>query len=235
MTTASAPLSTAPAAVGTRKKAPALTVADLPKTWEERLKMPEVLEVKATLDEYFQFLESCEYRVEYSDGKIIAMGYATLTHEALVGRLIYLLTNIFGLDGQYHVLGSNVATFMTEFQAIHNADVVVLREKPQYYIHNTGKKKIKALINPWMVVEVLSRTTRRHDLGVKLPRYKTLPSVQHILMVDQKRQALSLYSRTARPGQWLNYEISDIENGSVIFNRKRLKMSDIYKNILIED
>jgi Uma2 family endonuclease len=231
----SAPLSSVPVAAGTRKKAPALTVSDLPKTWEERLKMPEVLEVKATLDEYFQFLESCEYRVEYSDGKIIAMGYASLTHEAMVIRIGYLLTRIFGIDGPYQVLGSNAATFIEGFQAIHNADVVVLKGKPEYYIHNTGKKRIKTLTNPWMVVEILSKTTRRHDLGVKLPRYKTLSSVQHIFLIDQKRQAVSLYSRTGQPGQWLNHEITDVENGYMVFNRKRLKMSDIYRNVLTED
>lgn len=41
----------------------------LPKTLDERLKLDEVLEVMATLDEYFAFLPSCEYRIDYSDGK----------------------------------------------------------------------------------------------------------------------------------------------------------------------
>lgn len=198
----------------------------LPKTLEERLKLDEVLEVPATLDEYFAFLPSCEYRIDYSDGKIIAMGYASLTHEAIVGRMIYLLTDIFGLDSPFHILGSNVATFIPDFQAVHNADVVVLQGKAQYHIHPTAKRKIKTLLNPCIVVEVLSKSTMRYDLAVKVPRYKTLPSVQHILLVSQHTPGISLYSRTNRPGQWLNIEEQDVQNGFVTINRKKLRLAE---------
>jgi len=206
----------------------------LPKTLEERLKLDEVLEVPATLDEYFAFLPSCEYRIDYSDGKIIAMGYASLTHEAIVGRMIYLLTDIFGLDSPFHILGSNVATFIPDFQAVHNADVVVLQGKAQYHIHPTAKRKIKTLLNPCIVVEVLSKSTMRYDLAVKVPRYKTLPSVQHILLVSQHTPGISLYSRTNRPGQWLNIEEQDVQNGFVTINRKKLRLADIYRNVTVE-
>ncbi len=206
----------------------------LPKTLEERLKLDEVLEVPATLDEYFAFLPSCEYRIDYSDGKIIAMGYASLTHEAIVGRMIYLLTDIFGLDSPFHILGSNVATFIPDFQAVHNADVVVLQGKAQYHVHPTAKRKIKTLLNPCIVVEVLSKSTMRYDLAVKVPRYKTLPSVQHILLVSQHTPGVSLYSRTNRPGQWLNVEEQDVQNGFVTINRKKLRLADIYRNVTVE-
>ncbi len=203
----------------------------LPKTLQERLELDEVLEVPATIDEYFDLLSECEYRIDYSDGKIITMGYASLTHEALVGRIIYLLSDLFGLDGQYHVLGSNVATFIPGPNAVHNADVVVLHGKPQHFIHQGKKRKIKTLLNPYLVVEVLSRTTARFDLGVKLPRYKTLQGVQHILVVSQHTQSVSLYSRTNRPNQWLNVDVTDVENGFVTIERKKLRLADIYRNI----
>lgn len=206
----------------------------LPKSLEERLHLDEMLEVPATLDEYFAFLPSCEYRIDYSDGKIIAMGYASLTHEALVGRLIYFLTDIFGLDSPFHILGSNVATFIPGVQAVHNADVVVLQGKAQYHIHQSGRRKIKTLLNPCIIVEVLSKSTMRYDLAVKVPRYKTLPSVQHILLVNQHTPGVSLYSRTNRPGQWLNVEEQDAENGFVTINRKKLRLADIYRNVQID-
>lgn len=206
----------------------------LPKSLEERLHLDEMLEVPATLDEYFAFLPSCEYRIDYSDGKIIAMGYASLTHEALVGRLIYFLTDIFGLDSPFHILGSNVATFIPGVQAVHNADVVVLQGKAQYHIHQSGRRKIKTLLNPCIIVEVLSKSTMRYDLAIKVPRYKTLPSVQHILLVNQHTPGVSLYSRTNRPGQWLNVEEQDAENGFVTINRKKLRLADIYRNVQID-
>ncbi len=212
----------------------ATSASPLPKTLQERLDLPEVLEVRATLDEYFDFVESCEYRLDYSDGKIIAMGYASISHEALVGRLIYLLTNLFGIDSDYHVLGSNVATFIPDAEAVHNGDLVVLQGKPAYHVHQTARKKIKVLTNPYLIVEVLSKSTERYDRGVKLQRYKTLPSIQHILLVEQKKPGVSLYSRTGRPGEWLNLEMRDLENGYVTLHRKKLRLLDIYQNALAD-
>lgn len=205
-----------------------------PKTLAERLELDEILEVPATLDEYFNLLPECEYRIDYSDGKIVSMGYASLTHEALVMRVGYLLNLIFGINSKYHVLGSNVATIIPEYQAVHNADVVVLQGNPQHHIHQGKKKKIKTLLNPHIIVEVLSRTTLRYDLGIKVPRYKTLPSVQYILLVNQQKPGVSLYSRTGRPGQWLNIEVQDVENGFVTLHRKKLRLADIYRNSLVE-
>lgn len=213
---------------------PSATAIPLPKTLDERLQLDEILEVPATLDAYFAFLPGCEYRIDYSDGKIISIGYASLTHEALVMRMGHLFNLIFGIDSPYHILGSNVATYIPDFQAVHNADVVVLRGKPQYHVHQGGHRKIKTLLNPCVIVEVLSRSTMRYDLAVKLPRYKSLPSVQHILLVNQDKPSVSLYSRTNKPGQWLNAEVQDLENGYVTMERKKLKLADIYRNISIE-
>ena len=43
----------------------------LPKTLEERLQLDEILEVPATIEDYFAFLPSCEYRIDYSDLLIV--------------------------------------------------------------------------------------------------------------------------------------------------------------------
>ncbi len=208
----------------------AMSALPLPKTLQERLDLPEILEVRATLDEYFDFVESCEYRLDYADGKIIAMGYASISHEALVMRIGHLLTVLFGIDSDFHVLGSNVATFIPEALAVHNGDVVVLQGKPIYHIHQSPKKKIKVLTNPYLIVEVLSKGTERYDRSLKMQCYKTLPSVQYIILVDQKKPNVSLYSRTGRPGEWLNLEVTDAENGYVTIHRKKLRLLDIYQN-----
>ena len=206
----------------------------LPLTLQERLELPDKIEVKASLAEYFDFAADCEYRVEYSDGKIISMGLASLPHEVLVVRIGHLLSLLFGIDGPFYVAGSNIATFIPAAKAVHNADLVVLKGKPQFHVHQGKKKKVKALTNPYLLVEVLSKTTRNYDFGTKIPRYKGLSSVQHILVVDQQVPYIALYSRTKKPGEWLNTEVVDAENGYVVLNRKRLKLKDIYKNIVEE-
>lgn len=53
-------------------------------------------------------------------------------------------------------------------------------------------------------------------------------------VVNQNKPGLSLYSRTNRPGQWLNIEVQDAENGFVTINRKKLRLADIYHNVPAE-
>ncbi len=207
----------------------------LPKTLQERLELPEMLEMPATLGEYFDFADGCEYRVEYADGKIISMGYATLTHEALVGRMIYLLTHYLGLDSPFHVLGSNVATQIPAFDCVYNGDVVVVHGQSKQVVHQGRRRKMKALLNPWLIVEIASKGTRKYDRAVKLPRYQTIASLEHILLVDRERGHVSHFARTKKPDVWLNSEITDVENGSITLNRRRIKLADIFRNVLPEE
>ena len=47
-----------------------------------------------------------------------------------------------------------------------------------------------------MVVEVLSPSTRKHDLDNKLPVYQAMPSLEHILIIEQSRPAVTHHSRS---------------------------------------
>ena len=208
------------------------SISTLPLSLTDRMGMAEKVEMRAELNAYVDFALECEYSVEYSDGKIISMGLASLSHEALVSRIAYLLTHLLGINSEYVVAGSNVPTSIPGYKAIHNADVVVVKGKADFITHAGVRKKMKALANPWMLVEVLSPSTRNFDLGTKTPRYKTMPSVQYILVVDQQKPYAALYSRTQNPGEWLNTETTDIAEGFVKINRRRLRLSDIYRSII---
>ncbi len=84
------------------------------------------------------------------------------------------------------------------------------------------------------MLTLITKSTMRYDLAIKLPRYKSLPGVQHILLVNPDKPGVSMYSRTHRPGQWLNFEVTDVENGYVTIERKRLRLADIYTNVEVE-
>lgn len=74
----------------------------------------------------------------------------------------------------------------------------------------------------------------RYDLAVKVPRYKTLPAVQHILLVSQHTPGFRSTPAPTRPGQWLNVEEQGSSNGFVTINRKKLRLADIYRNVTVE-
>jgi len=67
-----------------------------------------------------------------------------------------------------------------------------------------------SLINPIMVVEVLSPSTEAYDRGAKLAHYRAIPSLRAVLLVPQDTQRLELFAKRD-DGQWELYERTDGE------------------------
>ena len=76
----------------------------------------------------------------------------------------------------------------------------------------TAAEDPAALVNPVVLVEVLSDTTEAYDRGAKAAHYRRIPSVQAYLLVSQGEPLIELYRRRddrwelveARPGEWLD-------------------------------
>lgn len=60
--------------------------------------------------------------------------------------------------------------------------------------------------NPVVVVEVLSKSTRRYDLGEKFGLFERVPSIRDILFLDSKARAAAVHSRTEAVGNWTAVE-----------------------------
>jgi Uma2 family endonuclease len=90
---------------------------------------------------------------------------------------------------------------------------------------HTLRKGLTANINPWLVVEVLSPSTYVRDWNEKLPRYKQIPSLQHIVYIEQEHPFVSVYSRVGESVVWENidyYQMNDNfeVNGNPVFLRE---------------
>lgn len=111
----------------------------LPYKYEDRLRLPAYLRVRATFEEFIELSLECEYKVEYSNGNVVSifetdinnknilMGNASLTHEEIVGNIIFALNLLFRGNSSFHVHGSNTQTFVAENIATYNPDAVVVR------------------------------------------------------------------------------------------------------------
>lgn len=82
--------------------------------------------------------------------------------------------------------------------------------------------------NPLIVVEVRSKSTRKVDQGETMNYYKLIPSLQHILFVDQDQPFASVYSRTNVPDEWLNHDYRTLD-ATVRPGALELPMSVIYR------
>ncbi|NBC05865.1 MAG: hypothetical protein GVY26_01575 [Bacteroidetes bacterium] len=204
------------------------TTTTIPRTLEERLPLGEAMAVEADWDTFLDLLEEGNYPVQYDEGQILSfMGYGTQEHEALVARIIYLLSVL--LDNKpYQVYGSNLALQPPgTSKQYFNADCTLVQGQPQQV---TLRGEMKAVTNPVMLVEVLSKSTHNFDLGQKFQRYKTIPSLQQILYVDSQAQRVISYRREEKKGVWLIEDLTEQGEKVPVLQEGEIEMQALYKH-----
>jgi Uma2 family endonuclease len=203
------------------------TTLKLPETLEE----DEFVRLPATWEEYLDALEEADptLTVQFLNNEII-MSQATDLHEELVSILNWLFRNVYLHEPDYRVLSSNVKIVVPGLAGDLNADLSVIRGPSEYGTTPLGRITKMRIKNPEIVVEVLSKSTRKFDLEEKLSYYKLIPSVQHILFVDQQRPYASVYSRLEQPDEWFNHDYRTLES-TVRLGAVTLPMADIYRKV----
>lgn len=192
----------------------------------------ELVRLPATWDEYLELIDEVPYTVQFLNNEVI-MSQASRLHESLVGVLIWLFNTLLIDKEGYDVLGSNVKIMIPNQEGDFNADLSVVKEPVEYGLTPTGRVSTMRIANPEIVVEILSKSTRKFDQGEKLAYYKLIPSLQHILLVDQAKPYASVYSRTGNPDEWLNHDYRTLES-VVRLGDLPLPMQDIYRKTVFE-
>jgi Uma2 family endonuclease len=187
----------------------------------------DFIEIPATMDEFWQLVELPEYRLEYQKKHIIGtMSYGSTHHERVVSNMIFELRLVFDDQG-YETFGSNRPVYAIGCDDVYNPDVhLIAGELKEYHYKNVKT----ASLNPAIIVEVHSPSTKGFDLSEKLACYKTIPSVQQIIYIETDQALVTVYNRTAKPNQWLNVDYVDMSQKVKILNRS-LPMTKIYKKV----
>lgn len=192
----------------------------------------ELLRLPATWTEYLDVVDTVPYTIQFLDNELI-MSQASRLHESLVIVIAILLDDLYPIQQGYDVLGSNVKIIIPDKAGDVNADLSVVSEPVLYGATLGGSTSTMRIENPVVVVEVLSKSTRRFDLEEKITYYKLIPSLQHILFVDQYRPFASVYTRTNVPDEWLNHDYRSLD-GVVRLGSLELPMSAIYRKVKFE-
>lgn len=104
-------------------------------------------------------------------------------------------------------------------------DLQVSKEKPKLIEFRKG---MDAHVNPWLIVEIMSDSTKKHDWINKLPNYKKIPTVEYILYLQQDTTYISLFKRSATGNFWENYDFDSLDQSFEI-EGKSIALKDIYQ------
>ena len=204
-----------------------IATKNLAKNIIKQLKTQDLVRIPASEENYFSVAYDLPFKVEYHDSEIITMGLASFWHEALAATFIGILYKLLSENDEFVVLGSNSGVQIPKFEGgYYMPDVVVVKGEPIF------KKNSTAIItNPYIVVEVLSPSTKKFDIEEKLPEYKNyLESLKQIIYVSQKKIQISSYTRSENPNIWLNHELF-MENDEILIENVPVKLKEIYKKI----
>ena len=185
----------------------------------------------ATLAEYWDLLSEVQYRADYYHSEIIAtMSYENDIHSHLAAELGFLLKTIYRDNTLFRVYNSNrpvyVADCVEAETGIFNADGMVVALPAERFEY---KKGMNAEMNPVLLIEILSKSTRSYDFGTKLPCYKNIPSLRHILFMEQNTPKIHLFEREA-PNRWLETELAGAE-ATFSIEGESISLGRIYRDL----
>ncbi|MGI8566686.1 MAG: Uma2 family endonuclease, partial [Pyrinomonadaceae bacterium] len=158
-----------------------------------------------TLEEYFALERTSERRFEYRGGEIVLMSGGSRQHGEIASNLIFNLRRRLS-EGDCRVYGSDIAVVVPAAPPYRYPDVSVVCGEAQFH-HTNG---LDALVNPTLLIEVLSPTSEAYDRGTKFEWYKSIPSFAEYLLIAQDRPHVT--QRTKQPdGNWLERAVNDPE------------------------
>lgn len=139
------------------------------------------------------------YKSEFYDGAVRAMGYTSENHSLIVANLLYLLGDCARKKKKCRVHASERLLHVPACKTFVYPDVMMVCDKPEFHAY---KGKMTAVLNPSVIVEVLSETTETFDRTTKTDCYKTIPSLTHLLLISQDRIFIEHHARTGEK-EWM--------------------------------
>jgi len=189
---------------------------------------PKLTTTPLTLEEYRKIEATAEERHEYRDGEIVTMPGGSETHSAIATNLLVYLGFLLR-DTNFRLYNSDLRVWIPEHRCGTYPDLMVINGEPEFNGERTDE-----ILNPLLIVEVLSPSTEAYDRGEKFRKYRSLPSLQEYLLVSQTEPYLEQYYNSDRPHNtsW-QWQVCDRLEQSIILPSLNLElpMKEIYRRI----
>lgn len=178
-----------------------------------------------SLEEYRNLETSAETKHEYHDGEIIEMTGGSINHNRLVRNLIRLLDNALRKT-TYEVFPSDLRLWIPQYNRGLYPDLMVIAGEPLFSDHRNDE-----ILNPCLIIEVLSPSTSSYDRGDKFRYYRSIPQLNQYLLVSQGEILIESYSKTSE-NNWLLQEYTPAR-GIISLDSLgiSLNLADIYEGI----
>ena len=177
-----------------------------------------------TPEDYLAFERKATAKHEYLSGEIVAMSGASFAHNFITGDIFgELRAQLRG--GRCKAATSDMRVKVSKTGSYFYPDVVVFCGAPQ-----AEDTQSDTLLNPTVIIEVLSPSTEARDRGEKFWHYQQLASLQEYVLVSQDRVRVEHYLR--EEAHWLRTEFRTLEDSVPLPSIEcELRLQDIYSSV----
>jgi len=178
-----------------------------------------------TPEEYLELEVNSEERHEYINGEIILMAGGTPNHNKITGNFYADLNS--ALKRQpYEVYFTDQRLWIPE-KKIHTYPDVMIVKTPLIY----EEGRIDTITNPFLIIEVLSKSTKNYDRDEKFAAYRTIAGFNEYILIDQYTMHVEQYSKTDN-NKWV---FSEYEGGDATLSLNSIPfqiiLTDIYDKV----
>ena len=178
-----------------------------------------------SLEEYRNLETIAEVKHEYHDGEIIEMTGGSINHNSILINLIVLLK--LALRGtNYRLQSSDLRLWIPQYNCGLYPDLMIIAGEPLFSDNRNDE-----ILNPCLIIEVLSPSTSGYDRGDKFRYYRSIPQLNQYLLVSQGEILIESYSKTSE-NNWLLQEYTPAR-GIISLDSLGISLNlvDIYEGI----
>lgn len=175
--------------------------------------------------EYLQIEETAVEKSAYFKGEVFGMSGRSIAHNIISTNTTALLWN-FLRDKPCRIFNSDQKVRIEANSLITYPDVSILCGEPELWNNRTDM-----ILNPTVIIEVLSPSTAGYDQGDKFKLYRDIPSVKEYILIVSTEQMVQRYLKQA-PHQW---SFSDTREAEALFEVETIGFScpvkELYRNV----
>ena len=178
-----------------------------------------------SVEEYLEMEEKSLEKNEYYQGEIFAMAGASINHNQIVSNALVDIgqflrgknCRIFPSDLKVHIEANSLYTY---------PDLSVICDKPQFWNERTD-----TILNPSVIMEVLSPATKDYDHGAKFTLYRDIPSLKEYILISSTEMRLEQYIRqSANEWKFIEYKAA-METVFIPTIDYRTALQEFYRNV----
>lgn len=183
---------------------------------------------KFTIEEYLTMEEAATEKHEYYKGEIFAMSGPKIPHVAIAGNLFTELgmklkgkkCRPFGSDMRVHIKANTLFTY---------PGISIICGEPETLNNDNWN-----VLNPAVIIEILSPSTKNYDRGEKFKLYRDIPTLKEYILVDSESIHIEIF-RLNESNHWELEEYNGAEQMLFIKTiNESISLADIYAHVKLE-